>query len=94
MANDHHSATKVAPTISNSTQNIMLSPSRAKMSQGNLATLKLPLLNLDGPPQDVSEPEGEVSPLQTGSPKKKRKRRKKKKNMSATAPSEPTISAS
>jgi hypothetical protein len=49
--------------------------------------LKLPLLNLDGPPPDVSDPEGDINNTSpSGSPKKKRKRRKKKKHMLSDAP--------
>jgi hypothetical protein len=58
----------------------MPSPARVRASQDAPMTLKLPLLNLDGPPPDVSDPEGDDNPSQSGSPKKRRKRRKKKKH--------------
>jgi len=56
-------------------------PVRVRASQDSAAMLKLPILNLDGPPPDISDPEGDNNTLPGGSPKKKRKRRKKKKHM-------------
>ncbi|KIM91096.1 hypothetical protein PILCRDRAFT_811617 [Piloderma croceum F 1598] len=56
------------------------SPVRVRTSQDSAAMLKLPLLNLDGPPPDVSNLEGDNTSL-SGSLKKKRKRRKKKKHL-------------
>jgi hypothetical protein len=58
---------------------------RVRTFQNIPALNKLPLLNLDGPPPDVSDPEGDKIPSQGASPKKKRKRHKKRKNSSSCA---------
>jgi hypothetical protein len=61
-------------------------PVRVHAPQDSAAMLKLPLLNLDGPPPDVSDSEADNNPSPSESPKKKRKRRKKKKQSLSNTP--------
>lgn len=74
-----------------SDKTMLSTPSNIRFPSHITATLKLPLLNLDGPPPHLSDSEDGKDAAQSSSPKKKRKRRKKKKQTLIAAPPDPNL---
>lgn len=83
-----NSSTTRNDALTTASPGTLSSPPRVRTFQTIPGLIIQPLLNLDGPPPDASDPANATIPPQGLSPKKKRKRRKKKKASMSNIPIE------